>query len=74
MGKNVSIVDVLELSVPERIQLVEDIWDSIAALPESVVLPQAQKEELDRRLEALAADPEGGSPWEEVIARIRQLA
>ena len=44
--------DILELSVAERIQLVEDIWDSIAAAPETVPLNEDQKKELDRRLEA----------------------
>jgi len=65
-----SLADVLELSVPERIQLVEDIWDSIAAFPQSVSLTKAQCDELDRRLEDYRAHPEDGSPWEEVKNRI----
>jgi putative addiction module component (TIGR02574 family) len=65
-----SMADVLELSVPERIQLVEDIWDSIAAVPQSVPLTQVQRDELDRRLEAYRENPEDGSPWEEVKSRI----
>ena len=44
--------NILQLSVSERIQLVEDIWDSILLVPESVELSDKQKEELDRRLEA----------------------
>lgn len=35
--------EILNLSVSERIQLVEDIWDSIAEAPEAVVLTDAQK-------------------------------
>jgi len=62
--------DMLKLSVPERIQLVEDIWDSIAELPQEVPLTEAQKAELDRRLDAYRQDPTGGSPWEEVRERI----
>jgi putative addiction module component (TIGR02574 family) len=65
-----SMADVLELSVPERIQLVEDIWDSIAAIPKAVSLTQAQRDELDRRLDDLDAHPEDGSPWETVKKRI----
>ena len=65
-----SLADVLELSVPERIRLVEDIWDSIAAVPESISLTEAQIAELDRRLEDYRAHPEDGSPWEEVKNRI----
>jgi len=63
--------DVLSLSVPERIQLVEDIWDSIAEVPEALGLTEEQKAELDRRLEAYHQNPDEGSPWEMVRERIR---
>jgi putative addiction module component (TIGR02574 family) len=63
--------NVLNLSIPERIQLVEDIWDTIAEVPESVNLTEAQKAELDRRLEAYHRNPEEGSPWSAVRDRIR---
>jgi len=66
----VSVADVLQLSVSERIQLVGDIWDSIAAVPEQVPLTPAQREELDRRLEDYHQHPDEGSPWEEVRSRI----
>lgn len=62
---------VMSLSVPERIQLVEDIWDSIAELPEEVPLTAEQKAELDRRLDAYHQDPAEGSPWGMVRERIR---
>ena len=62
--------DVLSLSVPERIQLVEDIWDSIAEVPESVPLSDEQKAELDRRLDAYHRNPDEGSPWGVVRERI----
>jgi putative addiction module component (TIGR02574 family) len=63
--------DVLSLSVPERIQLVEDIWDSIAEFPEGIGLTDEQKAELDRRLDAYHRNPGEGSPWGAVRARIR---
>ncbi len=63
--------DVMTLSVPERIQLVADIWDSIAEAPESVPLTDAQKAELDRRLDAYHRDPEKGSPWTAVRERVQ---
>jgi len=66
----VSLADVLELSVAERIQMVEDIWDSIATMPEPLKLTVAQREELDRRLEDYRQNPHEGSPWEEVKQRI----
>jgi len=63
--------DILDLSVAERIQMVEDIWDSIAAVPAAVALNEEQKKELDRRIEAYHLNPEAGSPWPEVRERIR---
>ena len=66
----VSVADALKLSISDRIQLVGDIWDSIATVPESVSLTAAQREELDRRLEDYRQHPDEGSPWEEVRSRI----
>ena len=63
--------DILELSVAERIQMVEDIWDSIAAGPEAVPLSEELKQELDRRLEAYHLNPDAGSPWLAVRERLR---
>jgi putative addiction module component (TIGR02574 family) len=59
------------LSLAERILLVEELWDSIAASPEVVPLTEAHKEDLRRRLDAYRDDPKAGSPWEEVKARLR---
>jgi len=63
--------DLLSLSVPERILLVENIWDSIAKTPESVPLSDKQKAELDRRLQAFRRTPGRGARWEAVLKRIR---
>lgn len=62
---------VLNLSIPERIQLVEDIWDSIAEVPEEVSMTDEQKAELDVRLDAYHQNPDEGSPWGMVRERIR---
>jgi len=64
--------EVLGLSISERIQLVEDIWDTIAEVPEAVGLTEAQKAELNRRLEAYHQNPDAGSPWGMVRERIRR--
>lgn len=63
--------DILSLSVPERILLVEDIWDSIAEIPDEVLLSTAQEQELDLRLDAYHRNPDAGSPWSAVRERIR---
>ena len=62
--------DILALSVSERIRLAQEIWDSIAAVPDSIPLSQADREELERRLAAYPADPRAGSPWTEVRERL----
>ena len=68
--KPIRLSDVLELPISERLELVGDIWDSIAEAPEAVELTEAQSAELDRRLDAYRRDPKAGSPWSEVKARI----
>ncbi len=68
--KKISISDVLELDVPERIKLAQAIWDTIAEVPEAIPLTESERREIDRRLEAYMRDPEAGSPWPEVRARI----
>jgi putative addiction module component (TIGR02574 family) len=66
------VAEILALPVPERVRLVEAIWDSISAVPEALPLTEWQKEELDRRLAEFEANPEAGSTLEEVFARIRR--
>ncbi len=66
--------DVLELSAPERVRLVQAIWDSIEAVPEDVPVTEAEREELDRRLDAYYRDPSAGTPWSEVKARLQGSA
>ena len=68
--KKISLSDILELSIAERIELATTIWDSIEEVPAPAELTQAQREELDRRMEAFRKDPESGIPWEEVRAKI----
>ena len=62
--------DILSLSIAERIELVADIWDSIAEVPEAVALTDAQKAEVDRRLDAYHQNPTAGAPWSVVRDRI----
>ena len=57
------------LSVTERIQLAQELWDSIAPSAEQLPLTEAQRQELDRRLAVLQANPDNVIPWEEVEAR-----
>jgi putative addiction module component (TIGR02574 family) len=66
-------LDFLSLSVAERIQLAEDIWDSIATEnPEAVALTPAQLQELQARLDAHEQDPSTAVPWEQVRSELFQ--
>lgn len=58
--------EALKLPIPERIKLVEDIWDSIAAEPKSLELTLEQKAELDRRIEYSRQHPDDVVSWETV--------
>jgi putative addiction module component (TIGR02574 family) len=68
--KKITVADTLELSLPERIQLVEDIWDTIAEEADSLELTEEEKKIIDERLDAYHNNPDAGSPWTEVFKRI----
>jgi putative addiction module component (TIGR02574 family) len=61
-----------ELTVAERIQLAEDLWDSVAADTGDLPLTDAQRAELELRLADLERDPGSGEAWEVVRARIQK--
>jgi putative addiction module component (TIGR02574 family) len=66
-------VDYLKLSISERIQLVEDVWDSIAAESlDAIELSPEQKTELYRRVAEHRADPSTAIPWEQIRAKLFQ--
>lgn len=58
--------ELLQLSVAERIQLAEDLWDSVIQAPEFVPITEEQKAELERRLAQFAQNQMAMRPWEEV--------
>ena len=64
-------LDIASLTREERLSLLEELWDSLAAVPEAVPLTEPQRAELDRRLEDLDREGPVGIPWEEVLSRIR---
>lgn len=64
-------VDIAKLTPAERLQLVEELWDSLCDTPEVVPLTDAQRAELDRRLDDLDHEGPSGIPWDEVVRRIR---
>ena len=63
-------VEISQLSIAERIQLAEDLWDSIIDRQDEVELNLAQQQELDLRLAQHRQDPNAGSSWETVKQRL----
>ncbi len=68
---NRDINSIFDLSAPEKLQLVEDLWDDLATAPSEVPIHDWQKEELARRKANLMSKPATGLSWEEVKSRIR---
>lgn len=72
----ITVSDLLHLSIEERIQLVEDLWDSIAAdaeaTPSRIPLSIAQQREIARRSAAYRANPKRAVPIDEALERIER--
>jgi len=68
---NLKAVSIFDLSPPEKLQLVEDLWDDLAATPSEVPVHEWQKEELVRRKANLMRNPASGLSWDEVKRRAR---
>ena len=62
---------VFDLSPAEKLQLVEDLWDDLAATPASVPVYDWQIAELERRKANLQNNPSSGLTWEEVSQKLR---
>ena len=71
MAQRAEQFNVKKLSIAERIILAEQIWDSIVDEQESFGVTEAQRDELDRRLEDYHASPDEGTSWEDVKTRLR---
>ncbi|HLG17408.1 MAG TPA: addiction module protein [Blastocatellia bacterium] len=66
-----SAESVFDLSLSEKLQLVEDLWDDIASTPEAVPVHDWQKEELARRKQNLQSNPGSALSWQEIQRRVR---
>lgn len=67
------VAEILEMSVDDRLRIVEDIWDSIAADSKDLKVSDELRQELDRRLEAYKEDPDAGVTWEDLDNRLAGL-
>ena len=60
-----------DLSPSEKLRLVEDLWDDLAAAPEAVPVHDWHAQELARRKANLLKNPASELPWEEVKRKMR---
>ncbi|MDL1974090.1 MAG: addiction module protein [Deltaproteobacteria bacterium] len=68
---NLNAVSIFDLSSSEKLQLVEDLWDDLAATTSEVPVHEWQKKELARRKANLMSNPASGLSWDEVKRRVR---
>jgi putative addiction module component (TIGR02574 family) len=62
-----TVLNYKQLPIAERIQLVEDIWDSIAEeTPNGLQLSAGELAELNRRMAEHVANPASAIPWNQV--------
>jgi putative addiction module component (TIGR02574 family) len=69
MSSLMSSLGIDRLTLSERLQLVEEIWDSLVPVTEQLPLTEEQCQELDRRLAALKANPDSVMPWKQIEIR-----
>lgn len=72
MDLTATLNEISSLSVEDRILLVQAIWDSIAADQAYPELTEAQKRELDARIEDSKTNPDNSLTWEEIKASIKR--
>ena len=69
--KEAMIAELLKLSPAERIQLAEDLWDSVAAQPDLLpALSDDQRQEIERRVAEHVRNPSSALRWEDVRTRL----
>jgi len=69
MNKHLTSDEIRALSVEERLQLIEELWDSLADA-EALPVPDWHRQVVSERLAAYERDPDAGRPWDEVKADI----
>lgn len=68
---NISVAEILALPVQERINLVELIWESVAAVPQAIEVSDEIKSELAARLVEFERNPEAGYSWDQVKEKLK---
>jgi putative addiction module component (TIGR02574 family) len=68
--KECRMIDIESLTREEQLELLEELWDRLSAAPSAIGLTDAQREELDRRLDELDREGPVGLPGDEVLRRL----
>ncbi len=66
------ISEAITLPVSDRLEVIEQLWDSLADTPEAVELTDDQRRELAQRIAEMDANPDDGVPWEQVRAELHR--
>ena len=69
---NPQLSQLQSLSFSEKLQLVEDLWDDLAAMPEALPVHEWQRAELAKREVSHTENPDAAVSWKEAQRRIRQ--
>ena len=72
MDLQATLSELVTLPVPDRIRLVQTLWDSIAEEEPSAALTDEQRSTFARRVGELQANPEISLTWEQIKARIKE--
>ncbi len=73
MSSTLKRLGIDSLGVAERLELIGEIWDSVARDPDRVPVPESHLMEIERRLAEFSADGDRGAPAEAVIDDIKRL-
>ena len=71
MNETLHELGIDRLSVPDRLDLIGLIWDSIATEDQVLPIPDWHIHELERRRASAEADPDAAIPWETVKTRLK---
>jgi len=69
MGE-IKIADIKAMTVEQRLDLIEQVWDTLVETPDAIPVPDWHKDALEKRLQAFEENPEAGASWDEVEKRV----
>ncbi len=72
MPFNIGALGIDQLSVAERLELIEQIWDSLPEQLKPEEVPEWHRAELAMRRAEADASPREGKPWREALARFER--